>query len=224
MTKIIIFGNGEIASLSKYYFNSISKKIDFFCVDDDFIKESKFENTPILPFSELKNKNRNENKLFVALSYSQQNKLRENKFNEIQKLGFQFESFVHENSYISSGAKIGINCLILENQTIQRDVEIANNVTIWSGNHIGHGSKILSHTYISSHVVISGHCKVGERCFLGVNSSIKDFTTLEHDVFVGMGANVTSNTKSGSVVINNSSQTFDENDKRAKILKKGFFK
>ena len=56
MTKIIIFGNGEIASLSKYYFNSISKKIDFFCVDDDFIKESKFENTPILPFSELKNK------------------------------------------------------------------------------------------------------------------------------------------------------------------------
>ena len=83
MTKIIIFGNGEMASLSKYYFNSISKKIDFFCVDDDFIKESKFENTPILPFSELKNKDKNESKLFVALSYSQQNKLRENKFNEI---------------------------------------------------------------------------------------------------------------------------------------------
>ena len=94
-----------------------------------------------MPFSELKNKNKNENKLFVALSYSQQNKLRENKFNEIQKLGFQFESFVHENSYISSGAKIGLNCLILENQTIQRNVEIGNNVTIWSGNPYSHSSK-----------------------------------------------------------------------------------
>ncbi len=59
---------------------------------------------------------------------------------------------------------------------------------------------------------------------MGVNSSVKDFTTLGHDVFVGMGASVTNDTKSGSVVINNSSQTFDENDKRAKILKKGFFK
>jgi sugar O-acyltransferase (sialic acid O-acetyltransferase NeuD family) len=224
MNNIIIFGNGEIASLSKYYFNSISKNIDFFCVDDQYVKETQFESTPIISMSELSKIDVNKNSLFVALSYAKHNQTREKKFNEIKKLGFKFESFVHKKSYISDNVTIGKNCLILENQTIQKDVKINDNVFIWSSNHIGHGSIIQSHTYISSHVVISGHCKIGKRCFLGVNSAIKDFTDVQDDVFISMGCNVTKNIDSGSVVINNTSEIFKKDDKRSVMLKKKFFK
>lgn len=224
MNKIIIFGNGEIASLSKYYFNSVSKNVDFFCVDDQYIKETQFESTPVISMSELSKIDVNKNSIFVALSYSKHNQTRERKFNEIKKLGFKFESFVHEKSYISDNVRIGDNCLILENQTIQKDVKIDNNVFIWSGNHIGHGSKIQSHTYISSHVVISGHCNIGKRCFLGVNSAIKDFTEIKDDVFISMGSNVTKDIDAGSMVINNTSEIFKQNDKRSIMLKKKFFK
>ena len=56
------------------------------------------------------------------------NTIRQSKYEIFKKLGFTFTSFIHENSYISKEAIIGENCLILENQTIQKGVEIKNNV------------------------------------------------------------------------------------------------
>ena len=95
------------------------------------------------------------------------------KYNQIKKLGYKFENFIHEKSYIAGNVIIGDNCFILENQTIQSKVTLGNNIIIWSSNHIGHSTTIASHTYLSSHIVISGNCNIGERCFFGVNSSIK---------------------------------------------------
>ena len=57
----------------------------------------------------------------------------------------------------------GDNCFILEDNTIQPFVSIGNNVTLWSGNHIGHDSTIDDHCFIASHVVVSGHVRVGTR-------------------------------------------------------------
>ena len=94
---------------------------------------------------------------------------------------------------------------------------------IWSGNHIGHGTTIGDHTYISSHLVISGHCNIGQRCFLGVNATIKDFTDIGDDVFISMGANVTSNIASGSVVLARKSDIYSSDDKVAKLIKKKTF-
>ena len=61
------------------------------------------------------------------------------KYSEVKKKGFQL-------SYISTKAFVGVlpnleNCFILENNVIQHGVTIGNNVTLWSGNHIGHPLK-----------------------------------------------------------------------------------
>ena len=64
--------------------------------------------------------------------------------------------------------------------TIQPFVEIGDNVTMWSGNHIGHHSKICDNAFISSHAVISGGVEVGRNSFLGVNSTINDHIKLEN--------------------------------------------
>ena len=44
MKNTIIFGNGEFASIAKYYFSD--REIKFFCVDDKFYKDKTFENVP----------------------------------------------------------------------------------------------------------------------------------------------------------------------------------
>lgn len=216
--KLIIFGNGEFASMARYYFNE--RKTSFICIDDQFIKESKFEGIPIIPYSDLgKAIKKNEYELFVALSYKHMNRVREEKYNQVKNLGFTCASFVHQKSYISDKSVIGENCLILENQTIQRNVVIKNNVFLWSGNHIGHNSIIDDNSYLSSHVVISGNCKIGKNCFFGVNSAVKDSVSIGNEVLIGMGASITKDINDGSVVVNNNSIIYDKDSKISKLLK-----
>ncbi len=217
MKKTIIFGNGEFASIAKYYLSD--REVKYFCVDDQFYKEETFENTTVIPQSELLKMDKNLYELFVSLSYKKMNTIRANKYLELKKLGFKFTSFVHKKSYISDKSYIGENCFILENQNIQRNVKIQNNVFMWSGNHIGHNSIIKDHTYLSSHVVISGNCEIGNNCFFGVNSSVKDDTLIGNECMIGMGANVIKNLKDGSVAISEKSQIYGPDEKVSKLIK-----
>lgn len=219
MKKVIIFGNGEFAEISQYYFGK--ENIVHFCVDDEFLKEEKFNGIALIGLSELLKLNKSEFNLFVALSYKKMNKIRQEKYEMLKNKNFTFTSFIHKNSYISKEATIGENCLILENQTIQKGVSIENNVFLWSGNHIGHNSKIENNTYISSGVTISGNVKVGKNCFFGVNSCTKEFITIGDNVLVSMGALVTKNIISNSVVLSSESKIYGpDNQITKKILNK----
>ena len=97
--------------------------------------------------------------------------------------------------------KIGENCFILEENTIQPFVTIGDNVTLWSGNHIGHHSTIMNHTFISSHVVVSGGVEVGEQCFIGVNSTLRDHITVGNKCVIGAGVLLLGDAKNESVFI-----------------------
>ncbi len=222
MKKLIIFGTGEMADIANFYFKT-KRSVDFFCVDEEKNKDENFLGKPIIQFQELKKFTPAEYIFFVALAYKKQNQVREKKYNQIKKLGYKFENFIHEKSYIAGNVIIGDNCFILENQTIQSKVTLGNNIIIWSSNHIGHSTTIASHTYLSSHIVISGNCNIGERCFFGVNSSIKDNCSIGDDVFIGMGSVVTNNINNNSTTINSSTQVYDSETKINRLIKKKFF-
>jgi UDP-3-O-[3-hydroxymyristoyl] glucosamine N-acyltransferase len=64
---------------------------------------------------------------------------------------------------------------------------IGNNVTLWSGNHIGHHSQIGDHCFIASHVVISGRVTIGNSCFIGVNATFRDHLTIGSNCVIGAG-------------------------------------
>lgn len=224
---LIIFGNGEIADMAFFYFNQENKNnIKAFCVDEKYIKKNSFNNLPVIPFENIENTySPSEYNFHLALSYQKLNTIREKKFKEIEKKQYKFVSFISNKSYISTRVKkLGRNLFILENQSIQNDVQINDNVIIWSSNHIGHGSIINSHAYISSHVVISGHCNIGKRSFLGVNSSIADFCNVGDDCFIGMGSVINSNIKNGSTTVSKNTEIFTEENRVNKFLKKKFFK
>ena len=225
-SKLIIFGSAEIAELAHFYFHNDSDfEVVGFTVDDEFVESDSFLGLPLIPFSKVKKYYPpSDYSMHVALSYMQLNKLREKKYYEAKALGYELSSYLSSHSSYWSDLSIGENCFILENQNIQPTVKIGNNVVLWSGNHLGHGSVIQDHAYISSHVVISGHCTVGCRTFIGVNSTVKDFTSIGDDCFIGMGSVIASDMKSGSVSLAASSSILDGDDRRAQFLKRKYFK
>lgn len=223
---LVIFGTAEMAELARFYFENDSEyRVVAFTVDDNFVTGDSFLGLPLVPFSEaIKRFAPAAFEMHVALSYARLNRLRQEKYEQAKQAGYRLVSYVCSKSVTWPDLTIGDNCFILENQTIQPGVRIGNNVMIWSGNHIGHGTQIDDHTYVASHVVISGHCKIGQRNFFGVNSTLRDFCTIGDDCFVAMGAAVARDMPNGSVALAPPAEVYEEDDRRAKALKRMYFK
>jgi hypothetical protein len=98
--------------------------------------------------------------MFIAVSYAKLNKVRERKYYEAKKLGYQLVSYINSKCTWLTPFAHGDNYFVFEDNTVQPFVKMGNNVTLWSGNHIGHHSTIYDHNFISSHVVVSGHCTI----------------------------------------------------------------
>lgn len=226
MKQLVIFGSAEIAELAHYYFSNDSDyRVVAFTVDDAYAEGKQFLGLPLVPFSQVTERfPPAQSDMHVALSYSKLNQFRQEKYEQAKASGYTLASYVCSKSVTWPDLTIGDNCFILENQTIQPTVKIGNNVMIWSGNHLGHGSVIGDHTYIASHVVISGHCKIGKRCFFGVNATVRDFCTIGDDCFIGMDASVTRDLSGGAVALGTPAEIFDGEDRRAKAIKKKYFK
>jgi len=188
--KCVIFGAEDVAELAYYYFTNDSEvDVVGFSLDSAFIKEESFCGLPVVPFEEVANLYPPaEYSFFVALGYSRINEVRKEKYTAVKALGYQLCTYVSSKASVLNGEDIGENCFILEDNTIQPGVSIGNNVTLWSGNHIGHHTRISCHTFIASHVVVSGRVEIGEQCFLGVNATIRDHVKIGDRCVVGAGA------------------------------------
>jgi sugar O-acyltransferase (sialic acid O-acetyltransferase NeuD family) len=201
MKKLVIFGLSEIAELANYYFTKDSDyTVVGFTVDEDYKTTDLFMGKPVIPFGSIQDEfPANECDLFVALSYQNMNELRKAKYVEAKKIGYKLASYVSSYSTVLNDGQIGDNCFILEDNTIQPSVKIGNNVTLWSGNHVGHHSTIQDHVFISSHVVISGGVMVEESCFIGVNATLRDHIVIGEKTLIGAGAIIMKTTDPFSV-------------------------
>ena len=186
---LVIFGSGDIAQLAHYYFSTDSEyEVVAFTVDASYIKESEFCGLPVVAFEDVAGKYPAEiYDFFVALSYSKLNAIRKEKYLAAKEMGYKLASFVSSRASVLNDGRIGENCFIFESNTIQPFVTIGNNVTLWSGNHIGHHSIIRDHTFIASHVVVSGGVEIGEQCFVGVNATLRDHIKVGDRCVVGAG-------------------------------------
>ena len=206
--ELVIFGSNELAELSHYYFSNDSDyNIQAFCLDGEYIKESSFLNLPVIAFEEIRSQfPPDANSLFVALSYSKINALRKEKFLVAKSLGYELPSYVSTKASVLNEGAIGENCFILEDNTIQPFVKIGNNITLWSGNHIGHHSVIHDHTFIASHVVISGGVEIGEQCFIGVNATLRDHIKIGPKSVLGAGSLILNDVEDEGVYIGKSTE------------------
>jgi len=219
MAKLILFGTGDIAQIANYYFDIDSdNEVIAFTVDSEFIEKDTFEGKPLVAFENITEKfPPSEYKMFIALSYTQMNRLREQKYHKAKELGYELVSYISSKCTNMSQNEIGDNCFIFEDNTIQPFVKIGSNITIWSGNHIGHHSIIDNHNFISSHVVISGHCKIESNCFLGVNSTIAHKVTIAKETLLGAGAIISKDTEEKGVYVAARSVKLDKTSDKIKL-------
>ncbi|NIY94214.1 acetyltransferase [Vibrio diazotrophicus] len=200
--KLVIFGISEIADLAYYYFSNDSDyEVVAFTVDSSFRDVDYKFNIPVVDFESVEDNFPPLNyEFFIALSYTKLNELRKEKYYAAKEKGYTLATYVSTKCTNFSGS-IGDNCFILEDNTIQPYVIIGNNVTLWSGNHIGHHSVIESHNFISSHVVVSGGVVVEEQCFIGVNATLRDHITIGYKSIIGASAIILSNVEPEGVYI-----------------------
>ncbi len=187
--KLVILGAGDIAELAYFYFKTDSEyEVVAFSVESNYLNESFFCNLPVVAFEEItRYYPPDQHHLFVAFSYSKLNAVRKEKYYDAKKKGYQLASYISSYATILNNQNIGDNCFILEDNTIQPFVNIGNNVTLWSGNHIGHHSTIYDHCFIASHVVVSGGVEIKEQCFIGVNATLRNHITVGEKSVIGAG-------------------------------------
>lgn len=202
MRKLIIFGVGEQAEIAYYYFkNDSDYEVVAFTADREYCTKKSLFEIPVIAFDELTELYPiGSHHVFIAVGYNQVNKLREEKYLACKAMGYKIASYISKRASVFTDI-IGENAFILEDNTIQPFVKIGNNVTLWSGNHIGHHSVIEDHCFITSHVVISGGVTVGQNSFLGVNSTFRDHIKVGSYNVIGAGAIIMSDTEDEAVYI-----------------------
>ena len=188
--KLVIFGTGDFSQLANFYFSTDSEyEVVAFTVDSRYLKETTFCDRPVIVFEEISKHYAPEQcEIFIALGYSRLNAARKEKYLAAKALGYRIASFISSHATILNDGRIGENCFIFEDNTIQPFVTIGNNVTLWSGNHIGHHSTIKDHCFITSHVIVSGGVEIGEQCFIGVNATLRDHIKIGEKCVIGAGA------------------------------------
>jgi len=201
-SRIVIFGTLDTAELAHWYLENDSPySVAAFTVNKEYMDRDTFKDRPVVPFEELEQHYPpSEYRLFAPMTGVKMNNVRKKIYEEGKAKGYDFISYVSSKATVCDN-EIGENCFILEDNTLQPFTKIGNNVVMWSGNHIGHHGIIENHVFFTSHVVLSGHCHVKERAWFGVNSTIRDYTTIGEGSLIGMGALITKDTEPNGLYI-----------------------
>lgn len=199
--KLIIFGTGDFARITRQYLEVDSDfEIIGFTANESTINEKEIDGLPVISFEQIiKSHPPKEYAIIVCIAFSKMNQKRAKIFNEVKNKGYKLESYIHSSTKMWDNCKIGENCLIFENNTIQPFVEIGNDVIIQSGNVISHNTNIKDHCFITSSVSIAGHVTIDEYSFLGMNCTIKNRIKIGKKCIIGAGAVILKNTKDKQV-------------------------
>ncbi len=217
--KLVIFGVGDVSRLAHVYFTRDSNyEVVGFTVDGKYRESDTIAGLPLVDFETVVAAfPPGTHDLFVAMGYANMNRARAVKYAEAKALGYTLASYVSSKCTWLSDEQPGDNCFILEDNTIQPFVRIGNDVTLWSGNHIGHDAVIEDHCFLTSHVVVSGHTRVGAYSFLGVNATLRNAITIGPETLVGAGSVIMADTEPKSVYVPERTPLFKRTSDKVKI-------
>lgn len=201
-SRVVIFGTGSLAQVAHFLFTHDSDhEIAAFTVNEAHLTERELFGLPVVPFETLeKDFPPSEFDLFVAVGYKNLNRVRAELCSQAKSKGYKLVTYV-SSKCTNWAERIGENCFIFEDNTLQPFVKVGDNVVMWSGNHIGHHSVIGDHCFITSHVVISGHVEVGRYCFFGVNATVRDSIKIGEACLIGAGSLIMKSTQDKEVFI-----------------------
>lgn len=200
MAKVVIFGTRDTAELACYYLRHDSPhEVVGFTVSAEYRSGDSFLGLPLVSLEDLERVYPPDGfTCFVPMTARRMNLARREIYEQVKAKGYQCVSYISSRATMLADS-VGENCLILENNVVQPRVSIADNVMLWSGNHIGHHSQIESHNFITSHVAVGGHSVIAPYCFLGGNSTVRDGLHVAEGTFLAMASALTRDSEPWSV-------------------------
>ena len=199
--KVVIFGLGAFAQVARVYLACDSPyEVVAFTVDRAYMNGEIAYGLPVVAFEELPTRYPPAtHEFYAAIVYTSLNRLRSRLAFSAKQRGYALASYVSARAFLWHNVTLGEHCFVFEDNVLQPFVAIADNVVLWSGNHIGHHSRLGRNVFASSHVVVSGFCEIGQNSFLGVNSSVANNVKIGSDCWIGPGVAITQNTKDGEL-------------------------
>jgi sugar O-acyltransferase (sialic acid O-acetyltransferase NeuD family) len=199
--KLVLVGDSLFAEIAYEYFtHDSSYDVVAFAVEAEYRKRDELFELPVVDFESIAERfPPGQHSVYVALVYTQLNRLRTRLADSAQGLGYRLASYVSSNAFVWRNVELGEHCFIFEDNTLQPFVKVGRNVVMWSGNHIGHHSRVRDNVFISSHVVVSGSVDIGENSFLGVNSTLVNDVTIGRDTWLGPHVTITRDTEPAGV-------------------------
>jgi sugar O-acyltransferase (sialic acid O-acetyltransferase NeuD family) len=199
--KLVVVGDTAFAEIAYEYFTHDSPyQVVAFSVEEAHRAKTSLSGLPVVPFEVLEKEfPPADHHVFVAVVYTQMNRLRTRLSGAAKNKGYGLASYFSSRAFIWRNVKFGEHCFVFENNVVQPFVQVGDNVILWSGNHIGHHSVVRDNCFISSHVVVSGYVEIGPNCFLGVNSSVANNVKVGPDCWIGPGVTVTQDTEDGKI-------------------------
>jgi sugar O-acyltransferase (sialic acid O-acetyltransferase NeuD family) len=190
MEKLVLFGNGAVASTLHYHFTRETKyRIVAFTVDRPFIVADSLHDVPVVPWDEVAERYpATGHRMMIAIGFAQANRLRAERYLEAKKMGYRLVSYVSPKASLWDGFTVGENCRIGDNVLIQPYSSMGDNVFVGSGSIIGHHSMIKEHCHLAAGVNIAGNVTVEPYCYVGINATIRDKVRIAASCIIGAGA------------------------------------
>jgi sugar O-acyltransferase (sialic acid O-acetyltransferase NeuD family) len=204
MAKVVVFGNGQAASLNYMMLSNDSPhEVVAFTVDRAYLRGTELHGLPIVAFENIQDFYPPDFYMMsIFLSYRKLNRVRAEKYFQAKEKGYKLISYVHSRAFSFPDTAIGDNCFILDNASLGAFTVIENNVIVGSGSIIGHNSVIKTHCFIGPHVVMLGSTTIEPYCLIGANSTIKDGgIVIAKDCIIGAGTVIGHNTHEGDVYL-----------------------
>ncbi len=200
--ELIIFGNGGLASVVKFYTDKIGLKVACFCADGAYLEGDRFESLPNIAFEELARYFPPERyQMFVAIGASDMlGDVREKKMAESRKMGYSLYSYPG-SSHLQDRVQIGLNVFVMPGYSVDPFVMFGDGVIAWNGSVISHHTIVDDYSFIAPGAVICGKVNIGRHCFIGSNATIRDNLKIADRTLVGAGAVITHDTELGGVYL-----------------------
>jgi sugar O-acyltransferase (sialic acid O-acetyltransferase NeuD family) len=195
--KVVLFGNGQVASVAYTYLTHQSPhEVVAFTVDGEHVADRELYGLPIVPFEEVDRLYPPDTvAMHISISYRRINRLRAEKYDAAKARGYQLLSYVSPTAVTTPDLELGDNCWIGCNTVVQPFVTIGDNVYVGGGSHVGHHSVIGPHCFLASSAALAGFVTVEPYCFIGINATIRDGITIAASTVVGAGAIILQNTR-----------------------------
>lgn len=219
---IIIYGIGEQAELSRYYFESdLKRKVIAYAIDNDFSTIKEKDGLPVYSLNELEtNYSKSDFDIFVAIGGTGMNIVRQYYEEILTKKNYNFTNCISSQAKIHNNALIGKNSFIDDISWIGPFVSIGKNFSCLGG-------EVAHRTIIGDNVTLIG-CKIAAKvkiennCFLALNCSIKPGVIIGENSLIDIGAIITNDVPPNSIITAPKSELRNVDSRRLKFLGESF--